>query len=410
MKPSIVVIGAGPAGVMASIKAAHSGKGVVLIEQNSFIGKKLLLTGKGRGNITNMAGQESFLNYFNKNALFLRDAFRKFFNKELCDFFTSRGLRLKTERQNRVFPESDMAADVVKVLEKSLDNKNIELILNTKVTDILVENSTVTGVVLDSHRKIIVKKVILATGGVSFPRTGSTGDGFRLVKKLSHKVTQLRPGLVALVSKDKWVRSLQGLTLKNVKVIFSQKNKRVESCVGELLFTHFGISGPLVLDLSNRVNSWLDTQGVSATIDLKPGLRKEQLESKFLRETNGKKEIKSFLRLLLPLRLVDVFIYRCNLDPHKKISQITKKERQAIVNLLKALDFKIVSTLGLDKGMVTCGGVSLKEIDPRTMQSKLINGLYFAGEIIDVDAVSGGYNLQAAFSTGFLAGESASSG
>ncbi|MDP8259388.1 MAG: NAD(P)/FAD-dependent oxidoreductase [Candidatus Gygaella obscura] len=408
MKFKIAVIGAGPAGVMSSIEASHNGCKVILIEKNPYVGKKLLLTGKGRGNLTNMDKLDKFLTHFNKNASFLRDAFKEFSNKDLCSFFTSRGLSLKTERQNRVFPVSDKAEDLVNVLNSSLKSKNIELVLNTKVSDILVKKSAIAGVVLESGKVIETDKVILATGGKSFPQTGSTGDGFIFASKLGHSVTKLKSGLVALVSNEKWVRSLQGLTLKNVTATFKQKNKKITSPVGEALFTHFGISGPLVLDISNRINSWLDSGLVSVNIDLKPGLNAQQLEDKFQRETKGKKEIKSFLKTLLPLRLVDVFIDRCNVSEHKSISQITKKERQNIVGLLKSLDFKVSSTLGLDKAMVTCGGVVLKEIDPRSMQSRLIKGLYFAGEIIDVDGISGGYNLQAAFSTGYLAGKSAS--
>ena len=325
------------------------------------------------------------------------------------DFFKSNGLALKEERQGRVFPEDDRAGSVVKILEKSLSDNNVRILYDSRLME-LKKDGEFFRLGLGESGGIIAKKVILATGGASYKATGSTGDGFRIAKTMGHTFAALRPGLVPLTTKESWVKDLQGLTLKNIRVTFECEKKKITSEVGELLFTHFGISGPLILDLSNEIVEllWAKKQ-VSLFIDLKPGLTIEQLDNRLLREieTHGSINIKNMLKEMLPLKLNPVFINLLRLDAGKRINQLEQKERQAIISLLKGLKLTIGGTLPLEEAMVTLGGISTKEIDPRTMESKVVPGLYFAGEMIDAHASSGGYNLQQAFSTGYLAGEKA---
>jgi predicted Rossmann fold flavoprotein len=405
----VIVIGAGPAGVMAAIRAAQLGKKTLLIEKNSILGKKLLLTGKGRGNITNDKDLDLFLKFYNKKGQFLRDAFKVFFKDELIDFIKIKGLKVKIERQGRIFPDSDKTADIITVLREYLSDYNVEMMFKTSVSQIRVENRQVKGVILsDGSRSFIAgHKVILATGGASFKETGSSGDGFYMIEKLGHKIVDIRPGLVPLRAKEAWVRQLQGLTLKNVRISFCQKKHVLESEIGEILITHFGISGPLVLDLSNIITAWLVKDEVKASIDLKPGLSYEQLEIKLVKELSGKMKISNYLLTLFPQRLAEVFVQRLGLDPGKQVNQVSRAQRLGLIKLIKDFSLTIGGSLDLEEGMVTCGGVALDEINPKTMESKIVRGLYFAGEVIDIDASSGGDNLQAAFSTGYLAGQSA---
>jgi len=404
----IAVVGAGAAGAMAAIRAGQLKRNVVLVERNSSLGRKILLTGKGRCNLTNTAPVETFIEKFGKQGPFLRTAFFVFFNRDLMDFFKSNGLALKEERQGRVFPSDDRASSVVKVLEKSLADNNVRIVYDSRIMEIKREG--------ESFRlglgggAFFAKKVILAAGGASYKATGSTGDGFRIAKTLGHTFAALKPGLVPLTTKESWVKDLQGLTLKNIRVTFECDKKKMTSEVGELLFTHFGVSGPLVLDLSNEITGLLwEKKQVDLYIDLKPGLTVEQLDNKLLREieAHGSINIKNMLKEMLPLKLAPVFISLLKLDAAKRINQLAQKERQAIIGLLKGLKLAISGTLPLEEAMVTLGGISTKEIDPRTMESRKVPGLYFAGEIIDAHASSGGYNLQQAFSTGYLAGEKA---
>ncbi|MFA5063623.1 MAG: NAD(P)/FAD-dependent oxidoreductase [Candidatus Omnitrophota bacterium] len=406
----IIVVGAGPAGVMAAIRAAELGQEVTLIDKNPTLGKKLLLSGKGRCNLTNACDLNLFLKRFSGNGQFLRDAFKKFFNQELMGFFTSRGLELKTERQLRVFPVTDSSASIVGILEKELAKQNVKLMYKSKVKDIRVKDKEAKGVSLDDGEFIPTDRIILATGGASYGFTGSTGEALDIAKNLKHNIIPLRPGLIPLVVKEKYPKILEGLTLKNISIRFCSGKEKIVSEVGELLFTSFGISGPLVLTLSGKIVDWLsDKKEVSAEIDLKPGLTLEQLDARFLREfkIDAKKGIKNVMKSLLPLKLIDLFLELAKIEPHKKANQVTSSERLALVNLLKGWRLNISGSLPLEEGMVTKGGVSLKDINPRTMESRLIKGLYFCGEMIDIDADTGGFNLQAAFSTGFLAGESA---
>lgn len=405
----VAVVGAGPAGVIAAIRAGQLKKNVVLIERNDHVCEKILLTGRGRCNITNIASIEQFIEKFGKQGQFLRSAFSAFFNQDLIEFFKAKGLELKIERQGRVFPQTDRAISVVQVLKNYLAENNVRVLYNLRLTDIKKE-SEIFCLSLQGGGEAQAKKVILATGGASYKVTGSTGDGFRLAKTLGHTFVPLKPGLVPLRTKEKWIKDLQGLTLKKIRIIFECEKKKIASDIGELLFTHFGVSGPLVLDLSNAVVELLwGNKQVNLFIDLKPGLSVEQLERRLLREieTQGSKNLKNILKNLLPLKLIPVFIKLLNLNPHRKANQLTQSERRSIVNLLKTLKLTVIGSLPLEEAMVTCGGISTKEINPRTMESRIVAGLYFAGEIIDASATSGGYNLQQAFSTGYLAGESA---
>jgi len=425
----IVVIGGGPAGMMAGIRAGELREGVTLIEKNPILGKKLLLSGKGRCNLTNACDLDSFIKRFSRNGQFLRDAFNKFFNLDLMRFFQQRGLKLKTERQLRVFPQTDRSDSIEEVLEKELYRNKVNPVRNTKaitgedkisngvkvifravMKDILTQDNKIRGLSLLDGRVIPADRLILATGGVSYSFTGSTGEGLDIAKKLGHRIVSLRPGLVPLETRQNYPRLLEGLTLKNIRLRFSDSKRQIDSGIGELLFTSFGISGPLVLSLSGQIVDWLQNNNtIYVEIDLKPALTKEQLRERLLREfkLNPKKAIKNTLKTLLPKRLVDVFIDIAKILPDKKVSQITQKERESLVSLFKAMRLDITKPRPMDEAMVTRGGVSLKDINPRTMESRLIKGLYFAGEIIDVDADTGGFNLQAAFSTGYLSGENA---
>ncbi len=406
----IAVVGAGPAGMMAAIRAAQLSQEVTLIDKNPSLGKKLLLSGKGRCNLTNTCDLDSFLKRFSRNGEFLRDAFKKFFNQDLINFFETRGLSLKTERQLRVFPVTDSSSSIVVVLEQELIKQKVKIMCKTKVKDILVKENQIRGLFLEAGEWLPFDKIILATGGASYSFTGSTGEGLDMAKRIGHKVIPLRPGLVPLVAKEKYVKDLEGLTLKNIRLRFSAGKDEIISEVGELLFTGFGISGPLVLTLSGKIVDWLhNKKEVYLEIDLKPGLSREQLDARFLREfkANAKKGIKHILKNLLPLRLINLFMELAKIEPHKKANQITLNERQLLVSLLKGWRLNIAGSLPLEEGMVTQGGISLKEINPRTMESRLAKGLYFCGEMVDIDADTGGFNLQAAFSTGYLAGESA---
>ena len=416
----IVIVGAGPAGMMAAIRAGELGCDVTLIEKNSSLGKKLLLSGKGRCNLTNLNDLDSFIKRFSKNGPFLRDAFKKFFNQDLMRFFEKRGLKLNTERQLRVFPATNRADSVLKILEKELQKNKVKIFCKTEMKDILVGNNQVRALLLRDARVIGAQKIILATGGVSYPFTGSTGEGINIAKNLGHHIVCVRPGLVPLETRQQYLKGLEGLTLKNIRLKFTQPlragagfsdgKREIVSDIGELLFTGFGISGPLVLSLSGQIVDWLrENKNVYVEIDLKPALSKEQLNARVLREfkVDPKKSIRNILKNLLPKSLIDVIIDIIKINPDKRANQITQEERLRIISLLKSWRLNITRSRPIQEAMITRGGVSLKDINPRTLESRLIKGLYFCGEMIDVDADTGGFNLQAAFSTGYLAGESA---
>jgi len=406
----IVVIGAGPAGMMAALRAADFAQQVTLIEKNPSSGKKLLLSGKGRCNLTNACEIDSFIQRFSSGGEFLRDAFKKFFNQELMEFFETRGLRLKVERQMRVFPVTDRSDSIVDLLNKELKKRGVAVVCATKAVEIMVIDKAVAAVMTDQGKTIVADRVVLATGGVSYGLTGSSGDGIRFAANTGHRIIPPRPGLVPLEVAESYPRALEGLTLKNISLRFSCAKQELISEVGELMFTGFGISGPLVLTLSGKIADWLLTKNkVYVAVDLKPALSFEQLEARLFREfkENAKKGIKNALKTLLPQRMIGVFLGILKIDPDKKANQITQPERKAILSLFKEFRMEVSRALPIEVAMITRGGVSLKDINPRTMESRRVAGLYFAGEIIDVDADTGGFNLQAAFSTGYLAGESA---
>ncbi|MFA4854681.1 MAG: NAD(P)/FAD-dependent oxidoreductase [Candidatus Omnitrophota bacterium] len=410
MKKKIIVVGGGPSAMMAAIRAAGFGQNVILLEKKSSLGIKLLLSGKGRCNLTNAEDLEYFLKRFSKNGDFLRDAFKKFFNRDLMRFFEERGLKLKTERQMRVFPATDRSTGILNVLQKELEKVGVQVVCKSKVVDLLLQDGKVKGVRLENGRDILADRVILATGGASYSFTGSDASGINIAGRLGHTIVPLRAGLVGLMVKQDYPKELEGVILHNIRISFSDGKTQIVSDIGELLFTGFGISGPLVITLSARVIDLLaQNKKVSAQIDLKPALSVQQLDSRLLREfkLHAKKNIKNMLKEILPLRLITVFTQAAGIDPFKKCSQVTQGEREKIVSLLKCFSLDISGPRPIEEGMITQGGVSLKEINPRTMESRLVKGLYFCGEMIDVDADTGGFNLQAAFSTGYLAGESA---
>ena len=406
---SVIVVGGGPAGMMAAIRSGRLGHKVLLLEKNTSLGKKLLLTGKGRCNLTNAAPFDEFVLRFSKKAQFLRDAFKNFFVEDLFDFFQERGLKLKIERQKRVFPCTDSALNVLHILKKELTASGVKVLYNTRVKDIIIRDRKISGARLSGNKEISTDTIIIATGGVSYSFTGSTGDGHRIAEKAGHAITPLIPALVPLKVKQAYVKGLEGLSLKNIQLNFTGNKKILKSGIGELLFTDNGVSGPLVLSMSADALDILKAYGaLTLEIDLKPALDLKQLDLRLLREINAvpKKTIFNLLRAMLPVRIIGLFLQLAAINKDTKAAHLTGTERKKIISLLKSWRFDIIGSAGIEKAMVTRGGVSLKDIDPKTMQSRIIKGLYFAGEIIDVDADTGGFNLQAAFSTGYLSGGS----
>ncbi len=411
----VVVIGGGPAGMMAAISSAQDGNDVTLIEKMQSLGRKLLITGKGRCNITSSLDMEEFIKNIPGNGMFLYSAFKNYTNKDIIKLLKEEGLEVKEERGNRIFPSTDRSLDVLKCFEKKLKNLNVNIILNTKVKDILVENNIVIGVKTDKEI-IKAQKVILATGGKSYPLTGSTGDGYYIAQKLGHTITNIKPSLVPLESFDKKIcKELQGLSLRNVKIdlIDKEKNKVIYDDFGEMVFTHFGVSGPTILSSSahlvryKNIEQLFNENKIILKIDFKPALTEEKLNDRILRDFNEEKNkmFKNSLDKLLPQKLIPVIITMSGIDMNKKVNEITKIERKNLVKLLKNFELEIKGFRSIDEAIITSGGVKIKEINPKTMESKIISGLYFAGEIIDVDAYTGGFNLQIAYSTGYIAGK-----
>jgi predicted Rossmann fold flavoprotein len=411
----IIVIGGGAAGMMAAGRAAQMGASVTLIERNKILGKKILISGKGRCNVTNAGEIEDLIASFPNNGKFLYGPFYTFTNQDLINFFQEHGVKLKVERGNRVFPVSDSSRDIVKALEKYMSQHQVKVLTNQRVKEILIDKDAkqVKGVLLEDGQEILAKRIIVATGGCSFPGTGSTGDGYSWAKKLGHNIKTIRPGLIPLETREPWVKSLQGLSLRNVNVAIKEKNGKVlTSLFGEMLFTHFGVSGPIILSMSKwAVDYWLKNQkDLILTIDFKPALSNEQLDLRLQREIekHSKKIFRNSLNDLLPRKIIPIFIELSQIDPEKVMHQLTRKEREKLTSLLKNFELTIHKPRPIAEAIVTAGGVNVKEIDPQTMESKIIKGLFFAGEIIDIDGFTGGYNLQAAFSTGFVAGNNAS--
>lgn len=404
----VVVIGGGAAGMMAAASAAKNGAKVVLLERNEKLGKKIYITGKGRCNVTNNVPVEEFLKEIPKNPKFLYSAMNHFSPEDTIRFFEDEGCHLKTERGNRVFPISEKASDVTKTLKKQLEKYDVQVLLDKRVNRLTIKNGQIQGVELFSGEKLDCDALIIATGGKSYPVTGSTGDGYGFAQEAGHSVSPPLAALVPLTSKEDWPMSLQGLALKNVMIIGEKKNKKVFSELGEMLFTHFGFSGPLILELSSHIQGE-DLNQWKIYLDLKPGLNREQLETRVLRDFSQQpnKQILSILQGLLPARLAEVFAEKLDISFEKPVNQITKVQREAIINSLKTFMLPVSGFRPIDEAIITRGGVNVKEIYPGTMESKKCKGLYFAGEVLDVDGHTGGYNLQIAFSTGSLAGESA---
>ena len=407
----IIVIGAGAAGLMAAIHAAAAGAGVLLIEKMPSPGRKILITGKGRCNFTNNCEIGQFLRFFANNGAFLNSALRAFDNQDVIDFFTAHGVPSKVERGGRLFPESDKARDIVDALVKSARQAGVKLVTDQPVRSISVANGKATGVLTESGR-LDASAVILATGGLSYPGTGSTGDGYRMAKELGHTVTPLRPALVPIETQEAWVKDLQGLSLKNVEGVVKVDGKKLDSEFGEMLFTHFGLSGPIVLTLSQAVSQALPQNPpprVTIELNLKPALTPEVLDKRLQRDFAEftRKQFKNSLGELLPLKLIPVIIRLSGIAPDKPVHQITREERARLVELLQGLRLTVTKTRPIAEAVVTAGGVAVKEINPKTMQSRLVEGLFIAGEILDVDGYTGGFNLQAAFSTGMVAGSAA---
>lgn len=406
----ILVIGGGPAGMMAAIMAARNNHQVTVLEKNDKLGKKLYITGKGRCNLTNVSDVETLLQSTLVNNKFLYSAFYTFDSYALIEFFESLGLKTKIERGNRAFPLSDKSSDVIKALEKEMNVLGITVHLNTEVVDIIIENKKVQSVIT-KNKVYSCDKVIIATGGLSYALTGSTGDGFRFAEKVGHQVTELAPGLVPIETKEKWVTRLQGLSLKNVKVQFLQSVKGKEKVLyedfGEMLFTHFGLSGPLILSGSSYLPKG-DVKGIKVSIDLKPSLTSEQLDIRILRdfEKYSRKQFSNALDDLLPQKLIPIILELSGIEDTRKVDQITKEERKKLVDLLKHLECTIDGRRQFNEAIITRGGIDVKQINPNTMASKYVEGLYFVGEVLDLDALTGGFNLQIAFSTGYLAGMS----
>lgn len=405
---TIAIVGAGPAGMLAARQAAHAGAKVVLLEKNDRLGKKLVITGKGRCNVTNDADTGTLVKNIPGNGRFLYSAFAAFGSQDLQHFLQDNGVALKVERGNRVFPQSDRSFDVVDGLRLALERSNVEVRLRSHVSKLLLGQGRVTGLVVN-EQPLHCDAVVICTGGASYPATGSTGDGYRLAAEVGHTIVPPRPALVPLETVEEWPKSLPGLALRNVQLTISQANRVLAQEFGEMLFTHYGISGPIVLSVSRYVTHSKRNQPLIASINLKPALTEEQLDQRLQRDLSKyqRKEIKNALDELLPKRLIPVVIAAAALDADKPAHQVTRGERQALVHTLTDLQLTISGPRPLTEAIVTAGGVSTKEIDPKTLQSKLVPGLYFAGEVIDVDGYTGGFNLQAAFSTGYLAGQSA---
>lgn len=417
----VVVIGGGPAGMMAAITSSKNGNEVYLLEKNKSLGKKLLITGKGRCNITSSLDIRDFISNVPGNGKFLYSAFQNYTNLDIIEFLKQNKVAVKEERGNRIFPASDKSLDVLKAFEKELNKQHVKIKFGVKVVEIETLNKEVNTVVYEDEngttKKIVADKVILATGGKTYPQTGSTGDGYNIAKKLGHTITKIKPSLVPLTTKKESLnicKNLQGLSLRNVKIklLDETKNKVIYEDFGEMMFTHFGVSGPTILSSSahllryNNVEELLNNGKIKLIIDLKPALTIEKLDSRIQRdfEKEKNKNFKNSLNELLPQKLINTIIELSEINPNKQVNEVTKEERIKLVKLLKCFTINISGFRPIEEGIITSGGISIKEINPKTMESKIIKGLFFAGEIIDVDAYTGGFNLQIAYSTGYTAG------
>ena len=403
---NVIVVGGGAAGMMAAVFAARNGQNVQLLEKNEKLGKKLFITGKGRCNITNAADIEDLFTAVISNPKFLYSGFYSFTNQQVIDFFEELGVKTKVERGERVFPVSDHSSDVIAAFSRELKSLGVSVSLHTEVKELLCEQDKVCGVLLTNGKKMKADAVIVATGGISYPSTGSTGDGYRFAKEAGHRVTELLPSLVPMEVRQWYAKELQGLSLRNIEIRITDGKKKLYEEFGEMLFTHYGVTGPVILSASSVVGKTLRRKELTLHIDLKPALSEEQLDKRILREfdANHNKQYKNSIDSLFPAKLKPVMIELSEIEPEKKVNEITKEERQRLVHLIKDFTMTLTGLRGYNEAIITKGGVSVKEIDPGTMESKIIKGLYFAGEVLDLDAVTGGYNLQIAWSTGYLAG------
>ena len=409
MENRVIVIGGGASGMMAAITAAESGAAVTLLEKNDRLGKKMLITGKGRCNVTTDKDTTEIINSFVHNGKFLYTALSSFSNQQVKYFFEEAGVPLKVERGERVFPVSDQSKDIVNALRRKMQEAGVDVWLNATVKELLLEDGRAVGVQLLNGQKLRANHMIVATGGASYPGTGTTGDGYHFARKAGHTIVPLRPSLIPLECAEGYVKALQGLSLKNVNfTIETAQGKKLVQEFGEMLFTHFGVSGPIVLSASYKaVDYWQkNKEPLVGIIDFKPALTPEKLDVRILRdiEEQKNKQLKNSLHTLMPGKLIPVFIQRAGISPDKAMHQITREERQRMVELLKQFRFTVTKARPIEEAIVTAGGVSVKEVSPKTMESKLVPGLYFTGEVLDIDGMTGGFNLQAAFSTGYLAG------
>ena len=407
----VIVVGGGAAGMFAAIAAAKNGHQVTLYEKNEKLGKKIFITGKGRCNITNAADMEELFDAVVTNSKFLYSSFYGYTNQNVIDFFEDAGVPVKIERGNRVFPISDHSSDVIRALEREMKKGGVKVCLNTEVKSVEAEKGKFNKVVLKDTTTQTADACIVATGGLSYRSTGSTGDGFRFAENVGHKVTQCFPSLVPMETKEPWICELQGLSLRNVEAKILDGKKELYKDFGEMLFTHFGVSGPLIISASSYVGKkFMDKNGqkkeLTLEIDLKPALTEEQLDQRVLRdfEENHNRQFKNAITKLFPTKLIPVMLELGGIDPEKKVNSIEKEERKQFVHLIKHFRMTLTGLRDYPEAIITKGGVNVKEIDPGTMESKLVKGLYFAGEVLDLDALTGGFNLQIAWSTGYAAG------
>ena len=404
----VLVIGGGAAGMFAAIFAAKNGNEVCLLEKNEKLGKKIFITGKGRCNITNACDIDTLFGSVISNSKFLYSSFYGYTNEDVMEFFEEMGLKIKTERGERVFPESDHSSDVIGTLIKELQRLGVEICLRTEVKRILKDDRGFRGVILADGKQKFGDACIVATGGYSYQTTGSTGDGYRFAKEMGHEVSEILPALVPLNVKENYVKELQGLSLRNVETVIYDGKKEVYRDFGEMLFTHYGVSGPLILSASSYITKKLKKKEMRLVIDLKPALSETQLDARVLRdfEDNKNKHFKNAIGKLFPSKLIPVMLLLSGIDPEKKVNEISKEERLGFVHLIKHFELTITGTRDFNEAIVTQGGVKTKEINTSTMESKIVPGLYFAGEVLDLDALTGGFNLQIAWSTGYAAGSS----
>ena len=407
----IVIIGGGPAGMMAAITAAKAGADVVLLEKNEKTGKKLFITGKGRCNVTNACDTENLFANVMEHSKFLYSAVYGYDNQAVMQFFEEAGCHLKTERGQRVFPESDHSSDILRALDRVMQKAGVKIRLNSEVEEVLIDNEKkqILGVTLHNREKIMADRVIIATGGISYVLTGSTGDGYRFAREAGHSITKLSPALVPFNIEEDWCKQLQGLSLRNVEASIAVEGRNIYSDFGEMLFTHYGVSGPLMLSGSSYYVHKAGNRPAKLYIDLKPALTQEQLDKRILRDfdANRNKQFKNAIATLFPAKMQNIMPMLAQIDPEKKVNEITKEERERFLYTIKHLELTITGVRDYNEAIITKGGVKLSEVNPSTMESKIIKGLYFAGEVLDLDALTGGYNLQIAWSTGHLAGESA---